>query len=165
MNDAMRDYWNGDAGRAWVRMQQRMDAALAPVTTALEKAAAVRAGENVLDVGCGTGATTLVLAAAAQPGGSALGVDISATLLGLARSRVLAASFVEADAASFAGSSRFDAVVSRFGVMFFDDAVAAFANLHRLAAPAGRLVFACWRSPLDNGWATLPLQALAGLLP
>lgn len=167
MNDAMRDYWNGDVGRMWTAMQSRMDAALAPVTAALLDVAAPRRDDRVLDIGCGSGETTLAFAAAAGSGATVLGIDISEPLLALATERAAGRDvrFVEADAATHVPDSDFDLIVSRFGVMFFDDPGAAFAHLHALAAPEARLAFACWRSPADNRWATLPLRALADHLP
>jgi ubiquinone/menaquinone biosynthesis C-methylase UbiE len=163
------EYWNSKVGDTWARMQERLDRAFTPVTAALLSVAAPQPGEAVLDVGCGSGETTLALAAAVGDGGSVLGVDISAQLLERASARAEAlqsdAEFRNADAASLDDEGGFDLVVSRFGVMFFDDPVAAFANLHRLAAPAGRLVFACWQPPAENLWATLPMQVLGGLLP
>ncbi len=167
MNEAMRDYWNGDVGRTWVDMQARMDVSLGPVAAALLEAAAAAPGERVLDIGCGAGDTSLALATAVLPDGHVLGVDVSAPLLDRARERAegTTAAFVEADAASFVTTLRFDLIVSRFGVMFFDDPGAAFAHIHGLAEPGGRLVFACWRTPAENRWATLPIRALDGLLP
>ncbi len=167
MNEAMRDYWNGDVGRTWADMQSRMDGALAPVTDALLAVATAKPGDRVLDVGCGAGDTSFALAHAVAPDGHVLGVDVSAPLLERARDRAAGTSavFIEADAANIATTRRFDLVVSRFGVMFFDDSVAAFDHLRSLAEPDGRLAFACWRSPADNLWATLPVAALAGLLP
>jgi ubiquinone/menaquinone biosynthesis C-methylase UbiE len=163
------EYWNSKVGDTWARMQARLDRAFTPVTAALLSVAAPQPGEDVLDIGCGTGETTLALAVAVGDDGAATGVDISDALLLRARERadelLCDAEFLNADAATFDAEPGFDLIVSRFGVMFFDDPVAAFANLHRLAAPAGRLVFACWQPPAENLWATLPMQALAALLP
>lgn len=168
-NDAQIEYWNSKVGETWVRMQERLDRAFTPVTTALLSLAAPQCGEDVLDVGCGSGETTLALAAAAGEDGAAIGVDICAALLTRARERAEAllvdAEFRNSDAATFDHDGGFDLVVSRFGVMFFADPVAAFANLHRLASPGGRLCFACWQSASENPWATLPMHALASLLP
>jgi ubiquinone/menaquinone biosynthesis C-methylase UbiE len=162
------EYWNSKVGDTWARMQDRLDAAFTPITAALLTLAAPQPGEDVLDVGCGSGETTLALAAAVGDDGSALGLDISEQLLARARARgeelLSNAEFRNADAANFAESG-FDLIVSRFGVMFFADPVAAFANLHALAAPGGRLVFACWQAADKNLWATLPTEVLATLLP
>lgn len=163
------EYWNSKVGDTWARMQARLDRAFTPVTAALLSVAAPQPGEDVLDIGCGTGETTLALAGAVGDDGAATGVDISDALLARARERAdelfCDADFLNADAATFDAEPGFDLIVSRFGVMFFDDPVAAFANLHRLAAPGGRLVFACWQPPAENLWAMLPMQALAMLLP
>lgn len=162
------DYWNGKAGVTWVAMQQRMDRALTPVTAALLAAAVPAEGDDILDVGCGAGETSLALAAAVGPDGFVTGVDVSTPLIAAAQARAethgLDIEFVEADAACFAEGGR-DLIVSRFGVMFFADPVAAFANLHKLAVPGGRLAFACWQPPGENLWATLPVTLLADAMP
>jgi ubiquinone/menaquinone biosynthesis C-methylase UbiE len=163
------EYWNSAVGDTWARMQERLDTAFTPVTAALLSLAAPMPGEDALDIGCGSGETTLALAVAVGEEGSATGLDISEALLARARARVEAglseALFLNADAATFADDAGFDLVVSRFGVMFFADPVAAFANIHRLTVPGGRLCFACWQPPARNLWATLPMQVLADLLP
>ncbi len=163
------EYWNSKVGDTWARMQDRLDLAFTPVTAALLSLAAPQPGEDVLDIGCGTGETTLAMAAAVGDEGSALGLDISEALLARARERaeelLSEADFRNADAACFDEEQGFDLILSRFGIMFFDDPVAAFDNLHGLAAPGGRLCFACWQPPAENLWATLPMQALGALLP
>ena len=163
------DYWNGKVGETWVLMQERMDAALTPVTAALLAAADPQPGETVLDIGCGAGETTLAVDAVVGEGGHAIGLDISEPLLARARERADAlqseAEFIAADASAWAEEQGFDLILSRFGVMFFADPQAAFSHLHGLAAPGGRLVFACWQPPQRNLWATLPLKALAHMLP
>lgn len=163
------EYWNGPAGQTWARMQERMDLALTPVTAALLAAAAPAPNEHILDIGCGSGETTLALAAAVGDAGSALGLDISEPLLDRARTRATdllsTAEFRNADAATFSDETAFDLIVSRFGVMFFTDPVAAFANIHAHTAPGGRLAFSCWQPASENLWATLPMTTLADLLP
>jgi ubiquinone/menaquinone biosynthesis C-methylase UbiE len=163
------EYWNSKVGDTWARMQARLDRAFTPVTAALLSVAAPQPGESVLDVGCGTGETTLAVAGVVGDDGYVLGVDIADALLARARERaeelLCEVDFRNADAASVDAEAGFDLILSRFGVMFFADPVAAFANLHRLAAPGGRLVFACWQAASDNAWASLPMQALAPILP
>ena len=167
-NEEQIEYWNGKVGETWAKMQARMDRALTPVTAALLSIAAPQPGEDVLDIGCGSGETTLALAGAVGDDGSATGVDISEPLLARARARaeelLSEAEFIAADAATYRDDMGYDLIVSRFGVMFFADPIAAFANIHALAAPGGRLCFACWQPPADNGWATFPLTTLASLV-
>lgn len=162
--------WNGPTGAKWVHNQERLDRMLAPFSEAVLAAAASKGGERVLDIGCGCGATTLELAARVAPSGKVTGIDISAPMIARAHERAATLShppaFELADASvhRFAPAS-FDLLFSRFGVMFFDDPVAAFANLASSLAPDGRLVFICWRALVENAWLTVPLRAALPLLP
>lgn len=161
-------YWNGPGAEMWVTRQARMDAALAPVTHALLAHAAATAGERVLDVGCGTGETVLALADAVGPAGQVTGIDISEPMLGLARTRCAGQQNIAlalADASVWQPPQPVDLLVSRFGVMFFGDPVAAFRNLRACLAPGGRVSFACWRPAADNDWVRIPRQAMAPHLP
>lgn len=162
--------WNGKTGAQWVRYQDRLDRMLEPFGEAVLKAAAVKPGERVLDVGCGCGATTLEAAASAGKAGRVLGVDISGPMVARARERARSlgrpAEFVVADAATHAFTPRsFDLLLSRFGVMFFDEPPAAFASMYKGLAKTGRLAFACWRSMPENPWLTAPMRAALPLLP
>jgi SAM-dependent methyltransferase len=170
-NTAQIAYWNNEAGPRWVAMQERMDAMLAPLMhAALDRAHPV-AGENVLDVGCGCGATLLELSHRVGPNGSVLGVDISAPMLGRARERVQDKSpqnvhLTLSDAATYAfAPGAFDLAFSRFGVMFFDEPVGAFANIRSALAAAGRLTFICWAPLRDNPWFVVPLAAARPYTP
>jgi SAM-dependent methyltransferase len=154
-------YWNGEAGRRWTALQESQDRLFADITAALFAAAAPRAGEGVIDVGCGAGETTLRAAAAT---GRALGIDISEPMLARARERAAAqgspARFALADATSYDFSAEAaELMISRFGVMFFADPAASFANLRRGLQPGARLAFACWREPKLNPWLMLPYAA------
>jgi SAM-dependent methyltransferase len=156
-------------GEAWVRLQDRTDALVDPLGRAALARLDVRAGERVLDVGCGCGQTLLELVELVGPAGHVLGVDVSEPMLARARERAAGAPTIalahgDAQAFAFAPES-FDAVYSRFGVMFFDDARAAFANLRRAARPDGRLGFVCWQELARNPWALRPLEAVRRLLP
>jgi ubiquinone/menaquinone biosynthesis C-methylase UbiE len=148
-----------------------MDRMLQPLTQAAFDLLNLKPGERVLDIGCGAGATTLALARRLGRRGLCLGVDISAPLVAAARARAAAeqvtcAAFLQADAQTHEfQAGAFDAVVSRFGVMFFDDPVAAFANIRRAARPAASLTFVAWRSPADNPFMTAAARAVAPLLP
>ncbi|MDQ1154631.1 class I SAM-dependent methyltransferase [Brevundimonas sp. SORGH_AS_0993] len=161
--------WNGDSGRRWVENQDRLDRMLAAYGEALARAADPAVGDHVLDVGCGAGATTFDMAARVGPGGRVVGLDISAPLieraLDLASARGETVDFRLADAASTDFAPDFDRVVSRFGVMFFDDPVAAFANLRRALKPGGRMVFVCWRAAAENDWTRLPMGAIRDIVP
>ncbi|WP_018636125.1 class I SAM-dependent methyltransferase [Parafrankia elaeagni] len=161
----MRQDW-ADKAAGWVANQAIFDAVFSPVTTAILTAAAVGPGQRLLDVGCGSGA---LLAAGVAAGASAVGVDISPGMADAARRRVPEATVVVGDAqvldlTAAAPGPSFDRVLSRFGVMFFDDPTAAFANFRRAAVPGGRLVFACWRGRSENPMFTLGSDVLADRL-
>lgn len=161
------EYWNGAAGDIWVAQQERLDRQLDPLGRAALSALAPRAGEHALDVGCGSGQTTLQLADAVGPTGRVVGLDVSGPLLAVARRRNRDAhvSFVRADAQTHAFEQPFDAIYSRFGMMFFADPVAAFANLRRSLKPRGRVAFVCWRAEAENPIMTVPMAAAAKHLP
>ena len=156
-------YWNGTGGDHWVRRQELTDLVLAPVAEVALARAAVKPGDRVIDIGCGCGATTLVLADAIQPGGALVAADVSEPMLGRARERIGErpnVAYVCADATTHGFAPGWaDLLFSRFGVMFFGDPVLAFANMRRGLKPGGRTVFACWRKPAENPWMMLPLQA------
>jgi SAM-dependent methyltransferase len=160
--------WNDKAGQNWTQLQQRMDANLSPIHAAVMAFANAQVGEAVLDIGCGTGTTTLALADTVGASGSVLGVDVSRPMLELARSRAADRANVRfelADASAYPFTQQYELLFSRFGVMFFDDPIGAFANLHRALRPGGRLAFVCWRSGAQNLWATAPLAAAKPFLP
>jgi SAM-dependent methyltransferase len=127
----------------------------------------LEAGQRVLDVGCGTGATTLELARAVAPNGEALGVDISAAMVKIARDRGGAqdgARFEVADVqVDDVDAGPFDAAFSRFGVMFFADPAAAFVRIRTLLRPGGRLAFCCWQDLFSNEWMFVPGAAVIGV--
>lgn len=165
-NEDQIKFWNEKAGQNWTALQARMDANMAAMGDAIVAFAQAGPGMAVLDVGCGTGATSLAIAAI---GAEVTGVDISKPMLALAQERAakarLSISFVEADASSHAFTPQFDLIVSRFGVMFFDAPVAAFANMRKALKPGGRIAFICWRTPAENLWAAAPLMAAKPFLP
>jgi SAM-dependent methyltransferase len=158
--------WNGAMGRGWVEMQSVMDDVLRPMETVLVDAVAAARGTRVLDVGCGAGATTVAIAKRLGDGVSCTGVDISEPLVDAARSRARSAGvdvrFVLADAQRHRFEAEaFDTVVSRFGVMFFDDPGAAFANLRSATSDGGALRALTWRSPAENPFMTTAERAAA----
>lgn len=161
--------WNGSNGERWVANQTRLDHMLAVFGDAAIAAAAVREGERVLDVGCGAGASSLALAGLVGPTGHVRGVDISEPLIARARACAPTGAPVVFDLADAAtadlSEAAFDLLFSRFGVMFFDDPVAAFAHMRRSLKPGGRLAFVCWRSASENDWVRLPMGAIEGIVP
>ena len=162
-------YWNGPGGQRWSDRQTAQDVLLAPISKILIDRIQAKPGERILDVGCGCGGLAIALAGQVAPGGSVLGVDISAPMLARAQASApadLRVEFVLADATVYPFEpGSFDALVSRFGVMFFAEPAVSFANLHRALKTSGRLVFACWREPKQNPWMMAPLQAVYRHVP
>jgi SAM-dependent methyltransferase len=162
VNSEQAAWWNA-AGQGWARAQDIVDLVLRPFQDLLVAAAQERPRDRVLDVGCGTGAVTRAIADALD-GPACVGVDISETMISGAKQQGNVR-FVVADAQVHTFEERFDLIVSRFGVMFFDDPVAAFRNLLRATMPGGELCFITWRTPDENPFMTTAVQAAAPLLP
>ncbi|WCO68951.1 methyltransferase domain-containing protein [Iamia majanohamensis] len=163
-SDPPTDRWEGERVARWIRQSAGLERQLEPVSDVLFAAARLRAGERVLDVGCGTGPTTRRAAAEVGPDGAVTGLDVAGPMLAHA-AEVPAPdgsaplSWVEADAVTWdPPEGAYDVVLSRFGVMFFDDPDAAFATLARAAAPGGRLVVAVWAERPESELFEMPLQ-------
>lgn len=146
--------WQGQTGEAWAEEWRRTDRTLAPLNEALLARALPFDGRRILDIGAGAGATSFAFADA-LPEAEITGLDLSEALVAAARARTEGrrnVNFVLGDAAATVPEGApFDLIVSRHGVMFFDDPVAAFTHLRGLA-PHGRLIFSCFRAPADNEW-------------
>ncbi|MEW6583831.1 MAG: methyltransferase domain-containing protein, partial [Actinomycetota bacterium] len=176
MEDARRNdgeqarLWNGPGARGWVEAQTLLDRMFMPFEDLLVDAVRAEAARRVLDVGCGTGGTTPAVARALGAGGRCTGIDVSEPMIAAARARAARertpADFIRADAQShpFAPGA-FDMVISRFGVMFFDDPVRAFANLRRAATGGAALRCVVWRGAADNPFMTAAERAAAPLMP
>ena len=173
-NAEQREFWRN--AEVWVQQQERLDAQLNHIgLAAMDAVEGLPAGASVLDVGCGCGQTSLQWSE--RVGGSVFGLDISQTLIDVARQRAaqhaaehpdaapIAFEAADAQTADIAALSAglgapdgngafdgFDLVFSRFGVMFFADSEAAFANLGSATRPGGQLAFACWQTPRRNPW-------------
>jgi SAM-dependent methyltransferase len=169
-DDEQEKLWNGVAGRGWVEAQELLDQLFKPFEDLLVEAVSARSVSRVLDVGCGTGGTTLAVARLLGAKGCCIGIDISDPMLAAARARAeregAPASFIRANAQTHAFEpASFDMIISRFGVMFFDDSVRAFANLRRAARDDAGLRFIAWRSAVENPFMTTAERAAAPLLP
>jgi ubiquinone/menaquinone biosynthesis C-methylase UbiE len=167
VNQAQIDFWNGATGHKWAKHQTDMDRNMTDIGAASLALADAQPGERVLDIGCGNGSTSLALAETVGPSGDVIGVDVSQPMLAMAKSRINAPNirFIEADAAAHSFAPDRDLIFSRFGVMFFVEPVAAFANIRKAAATGGRLAFICWRKVEENEWSMRPYLAALPFLP
>lgn len=170
-NQAQSALWNSRGGEVWVEQQQLLDRLFLPFEHLLSEAVAASGARSILDIGCGAGATTLAAARRLAPEGRCTGLDISGPLITAARRRaetegLTNAHFIVGDAQDHAFAPHsFDAVISRFGVMFFDDPTAAFANLRRAARDGGDLTFIAWRGMAENPFMVAAEQASDPYLP
>jgi SAM-dependent methyltransferase len=169
-NEEMAALWNGASGQAWVDEQALLDQTFHSIEKLLADAVTASGARSVLDIGCGAGATTLAVARTLGARGNVVGIDISEPLICVARARAqregLATEFIRADAQThgFAPAS-FEMMISRFGVMFFEDPVAAFANLRRAAKASGALRLMVFRSVAENPFMTTAERAAGPSLP
>lgn len=163
--------WQGEEGDHWAANADRYTRMLEAFGDVVAEAAGFRPGERVLDIGCGCGDVSLLAGGAVGASGFVQGIDLSPAMVDVATARAADAglgnvAFAAADAATFRpGKAGFDVLVSRFGVMFFDDPVGAFTNLRSLLAPGGRLAFVCWQDLVANAWMLVPGLAAAQVLP
>lgn len=169
MSETPKPIWDEHSDRAFAQMQAPLDRQLAPLGHRAQAALAPKPGERIADIGCGTGQTTLELAAAVGVTGKVLGLDISPACLAIAKTRAAQTpqiEFILGDAQEFAFPPKsFDAVFSRFGVMFFADPATAFRNIRTALKPGGRLAFVCWRDPKEVDLLALPFNTVKHLLP
>jgi SAM-dependent methyltransferase len=170
VNVEQAEEWDGREGDHWVRHADRYDALSQRITPHLMEAAAVGAADRVLDVGCGCGLTTRT-AARSTSAGSVLGMDLSAAMLQEAERRARAEGltnvrFEQGDVQVHTfPPAEFDLAISRFGVMFFEHPVAAFANIASATRPGGRFVFLCWQDLARNDWIMVPAGAALSYVP
>jgi SAM-dependent methyltransferase len=163
INHAQIELWDGRVGAKWAALQAALDMMLAPVTVELTKRAGSVAGIRLLDIGCGNGKTCAIWLAG---GAHVTGVDVSEAMLAVAARRTAGtANLIKADASVWRGEAPFDLAVSQFGLMFFADPDAAFANIATNVRPGGRFLFTCWRSVAENQWVSLPMAAIRDLIP
>jgi SAM-dependent methyltransferase len=164
VNQQQAEFWD-EIAPSWAAAEEHTDLVSTRFGTLAMDRLGLEAGQRVLDVGCGTGGTTLELARAVAPNGEVLGVDIAPAMIEIANGRA-------ADGARFAvadvqgddlGAGTFDAVFSRFAVMFFADPAAAFVNIRKLLRPGGRLAFCCWQEVFSNEWMFVPGAAVVGV--
>lgn len=165
-----RSLWNGPGGHGWVEAQGLLDQVYLPLEALLADAASEASARHPLDVGCGSGGTTVAIARRLGPGAGCLGIDLSEPMIAAARARAereaVPVRFICADAQAH----RFDPpvvdlIVSRFGIMFFDDPVRAFANLRGAASEGAPFHGIAWRRPEDNPFMTAAERAAEPLLP
>lgn len=167
-NADQREFWSDQAGHKWVAQQEVMDALLQPVLDGVLARAPLSNGDKVLDIGCGAGTSTMRAAQHIGATGRAVGADISDTLLALAKSRAAGldnVSYIHGDAATHAfEGAAFDHLISRFGVMFFDDTTSAFSNIHRSLRSGAHVIMATWGAIDANPYFKLAALAARNVL-
>jgi len=170
VNKNQKDFWSGKGGDIWVERQNVMDIMLSPLGEAALNKLNFNEEENVLDIGCGCGHTTLNIAKRIEPLGNVTGLDISEPMLERAKESAVEMSITNTSfkcvdvQTEDLGDQIYSAAFSRFGVMFFEDSIAAFKNINRSLISGGCLSFVCWQSPAVNPWQSLFIQELKKFL-
>ncbi len=163
-NSGMNDFWNDTGGRMWVSYKDIIEVGMSPFGRKAMNVLALTDGERVLDIGCGCGDTTFEISKRVGPKGHTLGVDISRMIVASAKeSSALKKrhniNFKCVDAQTYNFEKNvFDVVFSRFGVMFFDNPIAAFKNIRYSLVAGGRMAFVCWQPVKAIEWISLPLE-------
>ena len=170
VNVDQRKFWNESKGKSWVELQPNIDELFKPISEKVISTLDARSGERILDIGCGTGGMGFILSERVGQSGLVCGYDISQTMLEFAEKRrkerkIENIKYVEADLQTHKfNSDTFDALFSRFGVMFFENPVEAFNNLRGTVKKNGRIVFVCWAERLENDWIDLPTAVASRFL-
>jgi len=170
VNKNQKDFWSGKGGDIWVERQNAMDTMLSPLGEAALNKLNFNEEENVLDIGCGCGHTTLNIAKRIGPSGNVTGLDISQPMLKRAKESAVEMSITNTSfkcvdvQTEDLGDQIYSAAFSRFGVMFFEDSIAAFKNINKSLISGGYLSFVCWQSPAVNPWQSLFIQEVKKFL-
>ena len=170
VNKNQKDFWSGKGGDIWVERQNAMDTMLSPLGEAALNKLNFNGEENVLDIGCGCGHTTLNIAKRIGPSGNVTGLDISEPMLKRAKESAVEMSITNTSfkcvdvQTEDLGDQIYSAAFSRFGVMFFEDSIAAFKNINKSLISGGCLSFVCWQSPAVNPWQSLFIQEIKKFL-
>ena len=170
VNKNQKDFWSGKGGDIWVERQNAMDTMLSPLGEAALNKLNFNEEENVLDIGCGCGHTTLNIAKRIGPSGNVTGLDISEPMLKRAKESAVEMSITNTSfkcvdvQTEDLGDQIYSAAFSRFGVMFFEDSIAAFKNINKSLISGGYLSFVCWQSPAVNPWQSLFIQEVKKFL-
>ncbi len=165
------EYWNGPAGDKWANLADSQDIMLEFLGSAAMNACDIHPGHTVMDIGCGSGTTTIEIARRVGAEGRVLGIDISTPMLDVARARLDAlgidgVTFDNQDVATYQFQKEaFDRTFSRFGVMFFVDPIVAFRNIRGGLKSGGRLAFVCWQTIDKNPWMEIPLKVALQHVP
>ena len=170
VNKNQKDFWSGKGGDIWVEQQNAMDTMLSPLGEAALNKLNFNGEENVLDIGCGCGHTTLNIAKRIGPSGNVTGLDISEPMLKRAKESAVEMSITNTSfkcvdvQTENLGDQIYSSAFSRFGVMFFEDSIAAFKNINKSLISGGYLSFVCWQSPAVNPWQSLFIQEVKKFL-
>ncbi len=170
VNKNQKDFWSGKGGDIWVERQNAMDTMLSPLGEAALNKLNFNEEENVLDIGCGCGHTTLNIAKRIGPSGNVTGLDISEPMLKRAKESAVEMSITNTSfkcvdvQTEDLGDQIYSTAFSRFGVMFFEDSIAAFKNINKSLISGGYLSFVCWQSPAVNPWQSLFIQEVKKFL-